>query len=41
MAVQLNEMEEGVPPTDSRLRPDQRFMEEGRWDEANQVISRF
>lgn len=35
-AVQLNEPEQGVPPTDSRLRPDQRLMEEGRWDEANQ-----
>ncbi len=32
---ELNEMEEGVAPTDSRLRPDQRLMEEGRWDEAN------
>ena len=28
-------MEEGVAPTDSRLRPDQRLMELGRWDEAN------
>lgn len=35
LAVELNEMEEGVAPTDSRLRPDQRLMEEGRWDEAN------
>lgn len=35
-AVQLNEFEEGVAPTDSRRRPDQRLMEEGRWDEANQ-----
>lgn len=35
LAAQLNEMEEGVAPTDSRLRPDQRLMEEGRWDEAN------
>ena len=34
-AVTLNEPEEGVAPTDSRLRPDQRFMEEGAWDEAN------
>jgi len=31
----LNEPEEGVAPTDSRLRPDQRLMEDGRWDEAN------
>ncbi|XP_066954235.1 oxysterol-binding protein 1 isoform X10 [Macrobrachium rosenbergii] len=34
-ACQLNEPEENVSPTDSRLRPDQRLMEEGRWDEAN------
>ena len=31
----MNEEEEGVSPTDTRLRPDQRLMEEGRWDEAN------
>ncbi|XP_036323400.1 oxysterol-binding protein 1 [Rhagoletis pomonella] len=35
LAAQLNEPEEGVAPTDSRLRPDQRLMEEGRWDESN------
>lgn len=35
LASQLNEPEEGVAPTDSRLRPDQRLMEEGKWDEAN------
>lgn len=35
LAVELNEMEDGVAPTDSRHRPDQRLMEEGRWDEAN------
>lgn len=35
LASQLNEMEEGVAPTDSRLRPDQRLMEFGLWDEAN------
>ena len=34
-ACELNEIENGVAPTDSRLRPDQRFMEEGRWDDAN------
>lgn len=28
-------MEEGLAPTDSRKRPDQRLMEEGKWDEAN------
>ena len=36
-AVQLNEKEDGVSPTDARLRPDQRLMEEGLWDEANKV----
>ncbi|XP_047511825.1 oxysterol-binding protein 1 [Pieris napi] len=35
LAAQLNEAESGVAPTDSRLRPDQRLMEEGLWDEAN------
>ncbi|XP_014662043.1 PREDICTED: oxysterol-binding protein 1-like [Priapulus caudatus] len=40
LAVQLNEPEPGVPPTDSRMRPDQRFMEEGRWEEANDVTGR-
>ncbi|CAH8856852.1 unnamed protein product [Trichobilharzia szidati] len=35
LALQLNEPEEGVCPTDCRLRPDQRLMEAGRWDEAN------
>lgn len=28
-------MEEGVAPTDSRHRPDQRLMEVGRWEESN------
>lgn len=28
-------MEEGIAPTDSRLRPDQRLMENGHWVEAN------
>uniref|UniRef100_A0A0N5AWQ5 Oxysterol-binding protein n=1 Tax=Syphacia muris TaxID=451379 RepID=A0A0N5AWQ5_9BILA len=36
-AIELNEIEEGVAPTDSRLRPDQRLMEEGKWDDANRV----
>ncbi|CAF0742755.1 unnamed protein product [Didymodactylos carnosus] len=36
LAIQLNEDEPNVAPTDSRKRPDQRLMEEGRWDEANQ-----
>nr|CAD7198943.1 unnamed protein product [Timema douglasi] len=35
LACQLNEMEEGVAPTDSRRRPDQRLMENGLWNEAN------
>lgn len=35
LAAQLNELEPNVAPTDSRLRPDQRLMEEGLWDEAN------
>ncbi|XP_042610436.1 oxysterol-binding protein 2-like isoform X3 [Cyprinus carpio] len=35
LALTLNEEEEGVCWTDSRLRPDQRLMEAGRWDEAN------
>uniref|UniRef100_A0A672H4Q2 Oxysterol-binding protein n=1 Tax=Salarias fasciatus TaxID=181472 RepID=A0A672H4Q2_SALFA len=35
LALTLNESEDGVAPTDSRRRPDQRLMEEGRWDEAN------
>uniref|UniRef100_A0A3B3B7A5 Oxysterol-binding protein n=1 Tax=Oryzias melastigma TaxID=30732 RepID=A0A3B3B7A5_ORYME len=35
LALTLNEPEEGVAMTDSRLRPDQRLMEDGRWDEAN------
>uniref|UniRef100_A0A1B0BDE1 Uncharacterized protein n=1 Tax=Glossina palpalis gambiensis TaxID=67801 RepID=A0A1B0BDE1_9MUSC len=35
LAAQLNEMEEGVAPTDSRHRPDQRLMEVDKWDESN------
>ncbi|KAM3868228.1 oxysterol-binding protein 2 [Diretmus argenteus] len=35
LALTLNESEDGVGQTDSRLRPDQRLMEAGRWDEAN------
>ena len=31
----LNEPEPGVCPTDSRLRPDQRIMENGDYDNAN------
>ncbi|GAB6026499.1 hypothetical protein CHUAL_012924 [Chamberlinius hualienensis] len=36
LAIQLNEIEEGVAPTDSRNRPDQRLMENALWEEANQ-----
>uniref|UniRef100_A0A915K2Z2 Oxysterol-binding protein n=1 Tax=Romanomermis culicivorax TaxID=13658 RepID=A0A915K2Z2_ROMCU len=35
LAIELNEPEEGVAPTDCRNRPDQRLMEEGRWDDSN------
>ncbi|KAM8879239.1 oxysterol-binding protein 1-like isoform 8-T10 [Spinachia spinachia] len=35
LALTLNDPEEGVAPTDCRRRPDQRLMEDGRWDEAN------
>ncbi|XP_057675702.1 oxysterol-binding protein 2 isoform X3 [Corythoichthys intestinalis] len=35
LALTLNEPEEGIAPTDSRMRPDQRLMEVGLWDEAN------
>ncbi|XP_053135595.1 oxysterol-binding protein 2 isoform X8 [Hemicordylus capensis] len=35
LALTLNEQEEGTAPTDSRMRPDQRLMENGKWDDAN------
>ncbi|GCC35263.1 hypothetical protein chiPu_0013746 [Chiloscyllium punctatum] len=41
LALSLNELEDGVAPTDSRLRPDQRLMENGRWDEANMEKQRL
>uniref|UniRef100_A0AAQ5ZMG0 Oxysterol-binding protein n=1 Tax=Amphiprion ocellaris TaxID=80972 RepID=A0AAQ5ZMG0_AMPOC len=41
LALTLNEPEEGVAPTDSRRRPDQRLMEDGRWDEANSEKQRL
>ncbi|XP_012942512.2 oxysterol-binding protein 1, partial [Aplysia californica] len=41
LATEMNEPEEGVAPTDSRLRPDQRMMEDGRWDEANRMKLRL
>lgn len=41
LALTLNELEDGVAPTDSRRRPDQRLMEDGRWDEANSEKQRL
>lgn len=41
LALTLNEPEDGVAPTDCRRRPDQRLMEEGRWDEANSEKQRL
>ncbi|XP_063000336.1 oxysterol-binding protein 2 isoform X2 [Elgaria multicarinata webbii] len=35
LALTLNEPEGNTAPTDSRLRPDQRLMENGKWDDAN------
>jgi hypothetical protein len=37
LAVELNEPEENIAPTDSRLRPDQRLMENARFEEDNQL----
>jgi len=37
LAMSLNEPDDSVAPTDSRNRPDQRLMEEGNWDAANEV----
>ncbi|TGZ73099.1 hypothetical protein CRM22_001707 [Opisthorchis felineus] len=39
--VELNELEPGIAPTDSRLRPDQRLMEDGAWDQANEEKRRI
>ncbi|KAF6768361.1 hypothetical protein AHF37_04213 [Paragonimus kellicotti] len=39
--VALNEPEPNVAPTDSRLRTDQRLMEEGAWDQANEEKRRL
>ena len=36
--IELNEMELGVAPTDSRLRPDMRLMEEGDLDQADKIM---
>ncbi|XP_068102573.1 oxysterol-binding protein 2 isoform X4 [Hyperolius riggenbachi] len=35
LALTLNEPDDAAAPTDSRHRPDQRLMENGKWDEAN------
>lgn len=35
LAIELNEEEQGVAPTDSRNRMDQRIMEQGDFDKAN------
>ncbi|XP_055328315.1 oxysterol-binding protein 1-like isoform X2 [Paramacrobiotus metropolitanus] len=40
-AIELNEPDDDVAPTDSRNRPDQRLMEVGSWDEANKVKTRL
>jgi hypothetical protein len=37
LAIELNEDEPNVAPTDSRKRPDQRIMEQGEFDKANVV----
>lgn len=39
--MELNERESRVAPTDSRNRPDQRAMEEGKWDDANNIKLRL
>uniref|UniRef100_A0A1I8BK17 Oxysterol-binding protein n=1 Tax=Meloidogyne hapla TaxID=6305 RepID=A0A1I8BK17_MELHA len=35
LAIEMNEPDNSVAPTDSRFRPDQRLMENGDWDGAN------
>jgi len=35
LAIEMNEPDDQVAPTDSRFRPDQRLMENGDWDGAN------
>jgi len=34
--VEINELEPNIAPTDSRLRPDQRLMEDGCFNEADE-----
>ena len=36
--IELNEMEPNVAPTDSRLRPDMRLMEEGELKQADEIM---
>ena len=36
--IELNEMEPGVAPTDSRFRPDMRVMEEGDLENADKIM---
>jgi hypothetical protein len=40
-AIELNEEDESVAPTDSRRRPDQRAMELGKWDDANKIKNKL
>ena len=40
-ALTLNDDEPDIAPTDSRLRPDQRLMENGEWDKANETKLRL
>ncbi|VIO92582.1 Uncharacterized protein BM_BM8299 [Brugia malayi] len=41
LAIELNEPEDDVAPTDSRLRPDMRMMENGNWNAANEEKKRL
>ena len=41
LAMTLNQPLEGVAPTDCRNRPDQRLMEQGKWDQANEMKSKL
>ena len=40
-ALTLNDDEPDIAPTDSRLRPDQKLMENGEWDKANETKLRL
>lgn len=35
LVLMLLNMQENLPPTDSRLRPDQRYLENGEYEMAN------